>query len=152
LGCRRDEAYLVELVRYQDEIGADIARAPRAPALHVFSCAVLARQRGGRAWDAFFQSFRHLLVAVQRRDGSCQWLPGAASTLPFEGVVWDTACLAFMLSLQRDAVPVLLGTHASRTRIERDADGNAVVSEARAPAIPGPPEGFDPANMRVIEL
>jgi hypothetical protein len=152
LGCRPDDAYLTGLVRYQEQIGADIARARRAPALLVLGCAVLARQRGGLAWEAFFQSFRHLLVAAQRRDGSCRWPPGAEATLPFEGVAWNTACLAFALSLQRDAVPVLLGTHSGTARVVRDADGNAVAGDARAPALPGLPEGFDPTKVRVIEL
>lgn len=150
LNVGRDDPYLARLRDYHVQRGTELAAAPALATLHTLNAAVACRQRGGGDWLRYYADFRHLLSGVQRRDGACQWLPRATPAASFEDQDWDTACLALILGLQREHLPVLLARHAPADLPMRDAAGAVQAADARPAGGEPPPDAH--GGMRMIQL
>jgi len=128
LGCLESDEFLAALVRYDAEHGRDVGAGGGAAWLGLLNTALLRRQRGGPAWQTFFDDFRHLFVALQDPDGTFAALPlGPERTAAFEreweGEAFRCALASLALSLQSDRLPLLLCRRTSPLASPRTGDG-----------------------------
>jgi hypothetical protein len=143
LGCADRDEFFEALVDYSEDRGAAVRESPAGRAWHLFSLAVLRRNRGVSDWQRFYDEFRIPLVAWQNPDGSFS-IPcsseASAAEQSLSGETFDTALGALLLSLQSEHAPVLIGRAENPFALPIDGEGKTPLARLQEKQATSEPE------------